>query len=143
MTSPIESAGVSVRAVAVKDEEEVLTSHFGTLSTLIECAVQMQASRLCWRIKVSRMRWRYYEFSEDGLYMAPDVEDIPVQNDRVEFQGALSSHAFGIAASLMAFSHFAGVGGGCMELHASTLLVLAAKHTETNLIRRALAGYLD
>ena len=89
------------------------------------------------------MRWRYYEFPEDGLYMAPDLEDILVENVRTEFEGTLSSHAFGIAAPLVAFSGFAGVGGGCMERHASLLCVLAAKHAETDIIRQAIAGYID
>lgn len=136
MTNP----DFAVRAVEVKNEEEVLTRHFGTLSTLIECAVHMHASRLCKRIKVSRMRWRYYEFSVGGLYMAPDVEDIPIEDDRDGFQCTLSSHAFGIAASLLAFAGFAGVGGGCMEQHASALLDFAARHAETELIRQTVAG---
>ncbi|MBS0416927.1 MAG: antirestriction protein [Proteobacteria bacterium] len=88
------------------------------------------------------MRWRYYEFSRDGLYMAPDVEGIPVQDDRDGFQCTLSSHAFGIAASLLAFSGFAGVGEGCIERHASALLVLAAKHPESELLRQTVAGGL-
>ncbi|MBS0420208.1 MAG: antirestriction protein [Proteobacteria bacterium] len=142
MTDPIETSGIVVLAIAARDEQEVLDRHFGTMSPLIECAVHMQASRLCRRIKISRVRWRYYEFSGHGLYMAPDIEDIPVQDDRDGFQCTLSSHAFGIATSLLAFSRFAGVGDGCMEKHASSLLELAIKHPETELIRQTVAGRL-
>ena len=74
--------------------------------------------------------------------MAPDVEEVPVENRRRGFQGTLSAHAFGIATSLLAFAEFAGVGGGCMERHASLLCVLAAKHAEADLISRAIAGYI-
>ena len=88
------------------------------------------------------MRWRYVEFGEEDIYMAPDAEEIPVENRRRGFQGTLSSHAFGVATSLLAFSEFAGVGGGCMERRASLLCVLAAKHAEADLISRAIAGHI-
>jgi hypothetical protein len=143
MTDPLEVQDVCIRIVEIQREEEVLARHFGSVSWLVGTGIHLQASRLCWRIPVRRMRWRYYEFPKDGLYMAPDVEDISVQNVRTGFEGTLSSHAFGIAASLVAFSGFAGVGDGCMEQHASLLCVLAAKQAEADLIRRAIAGYID
>lgn len=143
MTNPIAVPDVSIHVVEIQREEEVLSCHFGSVSWVVGTGIHLQASRLCWRIPVMRMRWRYYEFPKDGLYMAPDVEDIPVQNVRTGFEGTLSSHSFGIAVSLMAFLGFVGVGGGCMEQHANLLCVLAAKHAETELIRQAIAGYTD
>jgi hypothetical protein len=143
MTNPLEIPDLCIRIVEIQREEEVLSCQFGNVSWLVETGIHLQALRLCWRIPVRRMRWRYYEFPKDGLYMAPDVEDIPVQNVRTGFEETLSSQAFGIAASLVAFSGFAGVGGGCMERHASLLCVLAANHAETDLIRQAIAGFID
>ena len=142
MTNTADVSGFAIRAVETREEEEVLSRHFGTLSPLIECAVQLKASMLCRRLRVGRWRWNYYEFSGDGLYMAPEVDEIPVENKEIGFQGTLSKHAFGIAASLLAYAGFAGVGEGSIEQHASLLCVLAAKHSESDLIRQTIAGHI-
>ena len=49
--------------------------------------------------------WRYYKLSNQGLYLAPEDDRIWAVSCANGFRGHLGSHALGLTATMLAYSH--------------------------------------
>ena len=132
LTSPVVASLVS-------DAERslVLPRHFG--SQLLEAETTIFA----WLRELSADYqggyWHFYELSNGGFYMAPDVGG----RFRIEvagngYRGCMSADAAGITACLFAFSHLSfRFRDGPFGEHFAWLLDFAADHAEASAILAA------
>lgn len=82
--------------------------------------------------------WHFYRLSNDGFYMAPNLDEtfkIVAENG---YEGSLSADAFGITACLYAYCNLSfndGSFGENCTLHYHWLFDYAMQHPEANVIR--------
>ena len=132
LTSPIVTSLVS-------DAERMLTlpRHFG--SHMLEAETTVFA----WLRELSAdyegAYWHFYELSNGGFYMAPDVSE-PFRIEVVGngYRGRMSADAAGITACLFAYSHLSfRFRDGPFGDHYAWLLDFAADHAESAVILAA------
>ena len=121
-----------VVASLVSDAERslVLPRHFG--SQLLEAETTIFA----WLRELSADYqggyWHFYELSNGGFYMAPDMaERLRIEVVGNGYRGRMSADAAGITACLFAYSHLSfRFRGGPFGDHYAWLLDYAADHAE-------------
>ena len=90
-----------ISAIVVSENQRLafLPKYFGKRMMAAENGIYNAISKLC--ANYSGAFWNYYELSNGGFYMAPDLDEklemLVVGN---EYQGVLSADAAGIVASL-------------------------------------------
>ena len=114
-----------------------LPRHFGSL--LLEAETTIFGSLRELSADYQGGYWHFYELSNGGFYMAPDVSE-PFRIEVVGngYRGRMGSDAAGITACLFAYSHLSfRFRGGPFGDHYAWLLDFAADHAEAGLILAA------
>lgn len=117
---------------------DCLPKHFGAqLIWVVEQSVYNQLADLA--PAYSGGYWHYYELSNGGFYMAPDIEPLRVCVAGNGFDGCVSADAAGIIACLFAFSHIACArDSAVLADHYHWLRDFAAEHAEASRILGAI-----
>jgi len=105
MNTSTGSDSYTVSAQRVCDEARLntLPLHFGKYLISVESAVYS-----CMRHLAREYRggyWHFYELSNGGFYMAPEIDPLNILVDGNGYEGQMSADAAGITACLFAFSH--------------------------------------
>jgi hypothetical protein len=84
--------------------------------------------------------WDFYVLSNDGFYMAPDMDPVKFSVDSNGFEGTLSADAAGITVCLFTFSHlsFQQPSEDVFSRHFYALREFALDHKEAELICAAI-----
>ena len=96
----------SIGATLVPEDRRLgcLPTHFGREMIRVEHTIYAMCERLCSSYRGGL--WKYFELSNGGFYMAPDIEGrLQVAWDGNFYEGEMSADALGIVATLMALSH--------------------------------------
>jgi hypothetical protein len=139
MTTSFGSDPRSVSAQRVSDEARLntLPQHFGKHLISVESAVYS-----CMRLlaqEYSGGYWHFYELSNGGFYMAPEVEPLNLQVDGNGYEGQMSADAAGITACLFAFSHLSfRITDEVIARHYHLLRNYAIEHAEAEKILAAI-----
>ena len=142
MNAIVESdQSVPVTATPVEESRRVtcLPAHFGSHMLVVEANIFRWCSRLC--PEYSGGAWHFFELSNGGFYMAPDMSAIkvPVVVGTNDYSGSLSPDALGIVACLFAFSHLSfHLESECIGEHFHLLRDYVAGHAEAPEIFRAI-----
>ena len=128
-----------VVASLVSDAERslVLPRHFG--SQLLEAETTIFAGLRELSADYQGGYWHFYELSNGGFYMAPEVSE-PFRIEVVGngYRGRMSADAAGITACLFAYSHLSfRFRDGPFGDHYAWLLDFAADHAEAGAILAA------
>jgi hypothetical protein len=94
---------IKAQVVAEEGRLETLPRHFGRYLVQVEDMVYQFARRLV--PAYTGGFWHFYELSNGGFYMAPDVSRMHVYVDGNGFDGEMSADAIGITVCLFTFSH--------------------------------------
>jgi hypothetical protein len=88
---------------------QCLPAHFGTAAVQFENAIYFMAERLCSDYRGGF--WQFYELSNGGFYMAPDLaeETVAIFVETNGYDGRMSCDAAGITICLFVFSHLSFV----------------------------------
>jgi len=128
-----------VAAVLVSDAERMLAlpRHFG--SQLLEAETTIFAGLRELSADYQGAYWHFYELSNGGFYMAPDVsEPFRIEVMGNGYRGRMSADAAGITACLFAYSHLSfRFRDGPFGDHYGWLLDFAADHAEAGAILAA------
>jgi Antirestriction protein len=123
--------------VATHVRLRTLLRHFGSLSPLVEIIVYSTMRHLAPTYRGAN--WRFYELSNGGFYMAPELERIELQVPGNKFRTFVSADAAGIVACLFAFDRI------CCQHHYKELadyfdrlLEFASRHPEAKKILAAI-----
>src|SRR5882757_1623491 len=94
-----------LEARQVPDDKRIdtLPRHFGRYMMRVEDAVYTFMRDLAQEYRGGY--WHFYELSNGGFYMAPQLDPLYVQVDGNGFAGQMSADAAGITACLFALSH--------------------------------------
>jgi hypothetical protein len=121
--------------------EAALPKHFGRYVIAVEAMVQLFTSKLVPEYRSGR--WQYYELSNGGFYMAPDIQPSRVYVESNGFEGQMSAEAIGIIVCLFSFSlgvfRFLDDPEEIFARHHDWLRDFARLHSESALIFAALA----
>jgi hypothetical protein len=133
------SSSPHVQAQRVADLQRIgtLPKHFGNQAARFETAV------FDWMRTLSPpytgAYWHFYELSNGGFYMAPDLEKLPLLVEGNGFDDTLTGDAAGITACLFAYSHLSfGRRGERFTEAYHWLLDYACEHAEVALILGAI-----
>jgi hypothetical protein len=121
----------SITAAIVSEEERltVLPRHFGLHMMIFENSVYLFMRALS--TGYTGGFWRFFELSNGGFYMAPEVTELPLRADGNGYEGRMSGDAAGITACLYALSHLSfTVGDERISGHYYRLREFAAQHRE-------------
>lgn len=132
------SRTIEAHLVAENQRLQMLPKHFGRHMLSVEHAVYSFMRELA--KAYSGGYWTYFELSNGGFYMAPQLEasfDITVDGNG--FSGTLSADAAGITACLFAFSHLSfRISDQRLSDHFHALRDFALGHAESRLIFAAI-----
>jgi antirestriction protein len=117
---------------------DALPRHFGTqLTFALERAIFRTIQELATDYQGGY--WHFYDLSNGGFYMAPDVEPLRVRVSDGQFCEVLSADAAGIIACLFAYGRLSGTYGSQMLLaYYERLRDFAQSHQEATHILRAI-----
>ena len=116
--------------------EEVLPRHFGKYMLRLEDAVYSFARYLCPELGTSR--WRFYELSNGGFYMAPTNASVTVRIHANHFDRTMTGDAAGVTVCLYALRQLATeLRHDSMNRHYYQLDAFARQHEEAELILAA------
>ena len=140
---PIETQHITATEVPTEARLNFLPKYFGA-------RIMVQAETLVYRFMDEFCRayagafWRYYELSNGGFYMAPDVsQDVRIAVQSNDFDRVMSPDAAGIVTTLFALSHLTfelqdDPLGAQLTDHFHSLRDFAAGHEEAGLIFSAI-----
>jgi hypothetical protein len=130
----------SIVAERIPDGDQkmaVLPRHFGRHMLKVEDAVYAFMRHL-----VTEYRggfWHFYELSNGGFYMAPEMDPVQVRVESNGYEGRMSADAAGITACLFAFSHLSfEVNSDVLTRHYYMLRNFALEHAEAKEILAAI-----
>jgi len=87
-----------------------LAKHFGNYAARFENAVFFWMRTLS--PAYTGAYWHFYELSNGGFYMAPELEKLPLLIEGNGFDDSLSADAAGITACLFSYSHLSFTRNG-------------------------------
>ena len=107
-----------------------LPRHFGRRMMVIENTVYQFMREFCCEYQGGY--WHFYELSNGGFYMAPELPLVRLFVPGNGFQGAMSADAAGITVCLYTFSHlsFEFPGDEVLSRHFHRLRDFAAAHPD-------------
>ncbi|MDB6046733.1 MAG: hypothetical protein JWM63_5284 [Gammaproteobacteria bacterium] len=123
----------------VPDDQRIdtLPRHFGRYMMRVEDAVYMFMRDLAQAYQGGY--WRFYELSNGGFYMAPQLGPFDIQVDGNGYAGQMSADAAGITACLFAFSHLSfQIQNDVLGRHYYELRDFALEHAEARAIMAAI-----
>ena len=116
---------------------DVLPRHFGRLMLQVEDAVYTFMRYLATEYRGGY--WHFYELSNGGFYMAPDMEPVHVHVESNGYEGQMSADAAGITACLFALSHLSNqLHNDLLVRHFYLLRNFALEHAEARQILAAI-----
>jgi hypothetical protein len=119
---------------------QTLPKHFGAQHMYVENLVFVFARTLVPTYRGAY--WHFYELSNGGFYMAPEMASARVCVEGNGFDGELSADAIGITVCLFAFSHgsfvLTGQAGETCAHHYTWLREFSWTHRERSLISAAI-----
>ncbi len=139
MNTSINAESSTILAQQVSDDArmDTLPKHFGRYLISVEDAVYTLMRHLAQEYRGGY--WHFYELSNGGFYMAPQMEPLDVRVDTNGYEGQMSADAAGITACLFAFSHLSfRIEDERIADHYHWLLEFAAQHTEAAQILAAI-----
>jgi hypothetical protein len=120
---------VEARLVTGEARLRTLPKHFGPRQLTVEHAVFAWMAKLAAEYRGGF--WQFYELSNGGFYMAPDLQPLHLRVDGNGYDGQMSADAAGITACLFAFSHLSfQYSDDMMGRHYHQLHEFAAAHAE-------------
>ena len=96
LTESPSSATVNARLVTGEERLRTLPKHFGPRQLTVEHAVFTWMRELATEYRGGV--WQFYELSNGGFYMAPQVEPLHLRVEGNGFDGQMSADAAGITA---------------------------------------------
>jgi Antirestriction protein len=128
---------ITSRKLTVEERMKALPAHFGHRMLVIEYTIFDVLGDLA--EAYSGAFWHFYELSNGGFYMAPELEPLKLSVAGNGFEGELSADAAGIVACLFAYCHLSFVYSdeGLVE-HYHRLRDFALEHTEREKILAAI-----
>jgi antirestriction protein len=110
-------------------KSEVLPRHFARYMVAVEDSVYMYMHRLVPEYRA--VYWHFFELSNGGFYMAPDMQTLNVRSLTSAQTREMSADAAGIAACLLAFRELSSqIQNGVMARHYFQLRDFAQSHAE-------------
>ena len=132
MDTPPNGSTRTIISSRVSDDQErlrVLPRHFGPHMLIFEDSVYVFMRHLS--VEYRGGFWQFFELSNGGFYMAPEVEPLHLRIDANGYDGRVSADAAGITACLYALSHLSfGIDDECITRHYYRLRDFAAEHAE-------------
>lgn len=131
MNTPTDSTSSQVTALRVPDDERMntLPRHFGRYMLHVEDAVYDFMRQLVH--EYGGGLWHFYELSNGGFYMAPQMERVTLEVAGNGYSGEMSADAAGVTACLFAFSHLSfQVQNDVIARHYYQLRDFALEHAE-------------
>ncbi|MEJ1961063.1 MAG: antirestriction protein [Gammaproteobacteria bacterium] len=121
-----------------EQKAELLPRHFARYMLTVEDSIYMFAQRIVPEFRA--VYWHFFELSNGGFYMAPDVDPIQARNlTSAQFRD-MTGEALGIAACLLAFRELSSqIQNGVMARHYFQLREFAVEHAEA----REIFGVVD
>jgi hypothetical protein len=110
---------------------QCLPTHFGTAALRFENAVYVMAEQLCPDYRGGF--WQFYELSNGGFYMAPDLsrDSVAISVETNGYDGRMSCDAAGVTICLFVFSHLSFLSSDpCWARHFHQLRDFALSHRE-------------
>ncbi|GFE82485.1 hypothetical protein GCM10011487_44850 [Steroidobacter agaridevorans] len=134
------SGPVTAQLVADRARLQTLPKHFGDHCLFIENLVFVFARTFIPTYQGAY--WRFYELSNGGFYMVPEIEPARLIVEGNGFDGVLSADALGITVCLFALSHgsfaLAGQASENCSRHYEWLREFSFEHQERSLISEAI-----
>ncbi|HEY0938457.1 MAG TPA: antirestriction protein [Steroidobacter sp.] len=131
---------IASQLVADNARLQILPKHFGAHHLYVENLVFVFARTLVPTYRGGY--WRFYELSNGGFYMAPEMASARVCVEGNGFEGELTADAIGITVCLFAFSHgsfvLTGHAGETCARHYTWLREYSWLHPEQSLISAAI-----
>lgn len=128
---------ITAQQVAEDARIEVLPRHFGRQMLRVEDAVYTFLRHLA--VEYRGGFWQFYELSNGGFYMAPQVEPLRVKVSANGYDGQMSADAAGITACLFALSHLSFcIPDETITRHFHLLRDFALEHVEAAAILAAI-----
>lgn len=132
--------GITARLVADGSRSNTLPQHFGPAFLFVENLVFDLASTLIPAYRGAY--WHFYELSNGGFYMAPEMQPARLHVEGNGFEDVMSADAVGIVVCLFAFSHgsfsLSGQTGEICARHYAWLREFSLSHRERSLISAAI-----
>ena len=138
MNTPIDPTSQKVTVLRVSDDERVntLPRHFGRNMMRVEDSVYNYMRQLVREYRGGY--WQFYELSNGGFYMAPEMERVKLEVVGNGYSGEMSAEAAGITVCLFAFSHLSfALKDDAMTRHYYQLRDFAIEHAEAGEILSA------
>jgi len=134
----IDSHSIVAREVTECERMQMLPKHFGRDMLTVEYAIFAFMRKLSARYTGGY--WTYFELSNGGFYMAPQLDSrFPVNVDGNGFEGEMSADAAGITACLFALSNLSfQIPRECIATHFHHLRDFALDHPEGTAILAAI-----
>jgi len=130
----------SITATLVKDNQRLafLPKHLGSLMLKFEPLIFQILNNICETYDGGY--WHFYELSNGGFYMAPDMDDLlPIFIDLNGYEGKVSADAAGIIASMFALNYLCNESASDKIIDQYYLLRdFASCHSEANSILQAI-----
>jgi hypothetical protein len=124
---------LAARQVPDDQRIETLPRHFGRYMMRVENAVYTFMRDLAQQYRGGY--WHFYELSNGGFYMAPQLGPLDIQVDGNGYAGRMSADAAGITACLFAFSHLSfQIQNDVISRHYYELRDFALEHAEATAI---------
>jgi antirestriction protein len=133
MKTKAKSSASRITAVEITDDEqriELLPRHVGKYGLRFEDSVYFFMRQLSSSYRGSCI-WNFFELSNGGFYMAPDLEALPVRVFRSAYCGEMSADAVGITACLFALAYLSvETRDDALVKHLYMLRDFATQHAE-------------
>jgi hypothetical protein len=128
---------LAARQVPDDERLDTLPRHFGRYMMRVEDAIYTFLRELAQEYRGGY--WHFYELSNGGFYMAPQLGLLDLQVDGNGYAGRMSADAAGITACLFAFSHLSfQIQNDLISRHYYALRDFALEHAEARAIFAAI-----
>jgi len=128
---------VTSQMVSADARLNTLPQHFGKHLIKVEDAIYGWMRELATEYRGGF--WHFYELSNGGFYMAPEVEPLILHVDGNGYEGQMSADAAGITACLFALSHLSfQIADEVIGRHYHLLYEFAVDHAEAREILQAI-----
>jgi len=135
---PLAFCRIEAHRVSEQARIGTLPRHFGSCMMTVEHRIYQFMGEFVTDYKGAW--WHFYELSNGGFYMAPDIGSVPFRVHSNDFSGEMSADAAGISVCLFAFCHlsFQFPRSEIFSLHFHRLREFALAHAESSSIMAAI-----
>ena len=136
--SPLETQPIAAHRVSELARTGTLPRHFGSQMMAVEQKIYRFMREFATEYRGAW--WHFYELSNGGFYMAPDIPPIQFRVHSNDFEGQMSGDAAGITVCLFTYSHlsFRLPEEEAFSLHFYRLREYAMTHAEASSIFSAI-----